>query len=67
MELKAAIISLGSESSERTFEAMRKYFSKVDYLDIKKIEISISGKTSEILYDGKTIDEYDCVYGNWQQ
>jgi len=62
MELKAALISLGSESSERTGKAMRKYFSKVDELDIRKIEISISGKTSEVLYDGKPIVEYDCVY-----
>ena len=62
MKLKAAIISLGSESSERTGEAMKKYFSEVDELDIRKIDINISGKDAEILYDGKPIGEYDCVY-----
>lgn len=62
MELKAAIISLGSESSKRTEEAMKKYFSKVDAIDIRKIDINISGKDAEILYNGKPIGEYDCAY-----
>ncbi|KYK26072.1 hypothetical protein AYK26_01340 [Euryarchaeota archaeon SM23-78] len=62
MDLRAAIISLGSESSKHTEEAMKKYFSKVDALDIRKIEINISGKTAEILYDGKPIGKYDCVF-----
>ena len=62
MKLKAAIISLGSESSEWTAKAMRKYFAEVDELDIRKIDINISGRSAEILYDGKQIGEYDCVY-----
>jgi ribosomal protein S6--L-glutamate ligase len=62
MNLKAAIISLGSESSEWTGESMKKYFSQVDELDIRKIEVNISGKAAEIIYDGKPIGEYDCVY-----
>lgn len=62
MKLKAAIISLGSESSEWTGESMKKYFEEVDELDIRKIEVNISGKSAEILYDGKPLREYDCVY-----
>ncbi len=62
MNLKAAIISLGSESSEWTVQAMKKYFSEVDDIDIRKIEINISGRSAEILYDGKPISDYDCVY-----
>jgi len=62
LKLRAAIISLGSESSEWTGEAMKKYFAEVDELDIRKIDINISGKAAEILYDGKPIGEYDCVY-----
>jgi len=62
MNLKAALISLGSESSEWTGEAMKKYFAEVDELDIRKIDINISGRTAEILYEGKPIREYDCVY-----
>jgi ribosomal protein S6--L-glutamate ligase len=62
MELKAAIISLGSQSSEWTAQAMKKYFKTVDELDIRKIDIKISGQEEEILYDGNQIGEYDCIY-----
>jgi len=62
LKLKAAILSLGSKSSEWTFEAMKKYFPEVDELDIRKIDIKISGKEEEILYDGKPIGPYDCIY-----
>src|SRR4030042_1654653 len=62
MNLKAAIISLGSESSELTGESMKKYFSQVDELDIRKIEVNISGRSAEIIFDGKPIEDYDCVY-----
>lgn len=62
MNLRAAILSLGSESSEWTGEAMKKYFSEVDELDIRKIDINISGRAAEILYEGKPIKDYDCVY-----
>jgi ribosomal protein S6--L-glutamate ligase len=62
VELSAAVISLGSQSSEWTATAMKKYFKTVDSLDIRKIDIKISGNEEEILYDGKPIGEYDCIY-----
>jgi ribosomal protein S6--L-glutamate ligase len=58
----AAIISLGSKSSKWTFLAMKKHFFAVDDLDIRKIDIKISGKEDEILYDGKPLKQYDCIY-----
>lgn len=60
--MKAAIISLGSESSKWTAEAMKKYFDEVDVLDIRYIEISMSGKKAEILYKGEFMGAYDCVF-----
>jgi len=62
VELKAAIISLGSQSSKWTAEAMQKYFSEVDQLNIKNIDINICGREAEILYNGKPIKDYDCVF-----
>ena len=41
---------------------MQKYFEEVDDIDIRKIEINISGRAAEILYEGKPLKEYDCVY-----
>jgi len=59
--MKAALISLGSKSSLLTGEAMKKYFDQVDILELKKIEIRL-GKESGIFYEGKTLENYDCVY-----
>lgn len=58
----AAIISLGSVSTKWTEEEMKKYFTKVDLLDIRKIEINMDSKKPEILYEGKPIESYHCVY-----
>ena len=60
--MKAALISLGSVSSKLTAEAMRKYFNVVDELNIKKFEINLTGKTSQVLYEGKPLGDYDCIY-----
>ena len=45
VEIKAAIISLGSKSSEWTFTAMQKYFDKVDKLDREGQQIAKVKKT----------------------
>lgn len=60
--MKAALISLGSESSKMTAEAMKKYFSCVDHLSLKHIEVHFSGNKAEVLYEGKPLEEYDCIY-----
>ncbi len=59
--MKAALISQGSKSSHWTAEAMKKYFQEVDMLQLKHIEVSL-GKEGSILYDGKPLANYDCVY-----
>ena len=50
--MKAAIISLGSESSQMIAKAMKSYFTEVDALELRKIEVNLSKKL-EVLYDGK--------------
>jgi ribosomal protein S6--L-glutamate ligase len=57
--MKAAIISLGSESSKMTAEAMRKHFDRVDELQLRDIELSFQGTKAEILYQDKPIEDYD--------
>lgn len=58
---RAAVISLGSKSSKMTIEAMRKYFNEVDDINIKHLEVNISGRDAEVLYEGEQLKEYDCV------
>lgn len=41
---------------------MRNYFGEVDEINLKNIEINFSGKTAEILYEGKPLPEYDCIF-----
>jgi len=60
--MKAAVISLGSISSKWTIKEMKKYFKVVDNLNIKKVEINLGAKEFEVLYDGKPLDNYDCIY-----
>ena len=59
--MKAAVISLGSTSSQWTIKAMRKYFDQVDDVNIRNIEINFSGKKSEVLYKGEELEQYDCI------
>ena len=60
--MKAALISLGSTSSEWTLKAMQEYFKEVDMLQLKDMEVSFSGDKSEVLYQGEPISKYDCIF-----
>ena len=60
--LKAAVISLGSKSSKWVVKALKKYIRTVDDLNIKDIEVILSSKGMEVLYKGKPLEKYDCVY-----
>lgn len=60
--LKAAIISLGSVSSQWISNELKKYFDKVDFLQLRKFEVTIDHKESQIFYDGEELGDYDCVY-----
>ncbi len=60
--MKAAIISLGSTSSKWTFEAMQHYFEEVDDLDLRQVEVDLGAKSPVVLYKGKTIPKYDCIF-----
>ena len=50
--MKAAIISLGSVSSQMTAEAMRKYFDSVDMIQLRDIEVNL-GKDGGVIYRGQ--------------
>jgi ribosomal protein S6--L-glutamate ligase len=62
MTIKVAVISLGSKSSKWTVKALKKYIRIVDDINLKDIEVTLSSKNLEILYKGKPLDKYDCIY-----
>ena len=61
--MKAALISLGSTSSQWIVDALKKYFEEVDMILLKDIEIEIGAKEGKaVLYKGKPLPRYDCIY-----
>jgi len=60
--MKAAVISMGSIASKMTAKAMEKYFDEVKMLMLADIEVSLGGRKPEILYQGKPMEEFDCIY-----
>jgi ribosomal protein S6--L-glutamate ligase len=59
--MRAGVISLGSISSKWAAEALKKHFDEVDELDIKQFEVNL-GKEGSVLYAGKPLKQYDCLY-----
>ena len=43
-------------------EAMKKYFEEVENVDIRNIEVTLGSKDLSILYNGKALKKYDCIY-----
>lgn len=60
--MKAAVISLGSISSRWLVDELKKFFDVVDHIDIQELEVSLGQKKAEILYEGKPLPKYDCIY-----
>ncbi len=60
--MKAAVISLESESSKWTVKAMQKYFDKVDSINLKEIEVHSLKNKIELLHKSKPLQIYDCIY-----
>lgn len=60
--MRGALLSMGSESSLMTLEAMKKYFDKVDGIDIRNVEVMLGRNDLSILYNGKKLHKYDGIY-----
>jgi len=60
--MRAAIISMGSVSSQWTVDALRKYYDEVDHLNVKLFEVFLGTREEELYYDGKPLPAYDCIY-----
>lgn len=60
--MKIAIISLGGWTSAQIAEECKKYFDNVDEIDLRKIDVRVNTKDLKVLYDGKDLKDYDCIY-----
>jgi len=60
--MNIAIISLGGWSSLQIAEECKEYFKRVDTLDLRHIDVKVGPEGLDVFYDGKKLEDYDCVY-----
>jgi len=60
--MKSAVMSLGSKSSLMVIEAMNNYFDSVDNIDLRDVEVNLGGGKLDVLYEGKKLPQYSCIY-----
>lgn len=60
--MKAAVISLGSKSSQWIAEAMGKYFREVDTVQLKDLYVELTSRGTTIHSKKGELPHYDCVY-----
>ena len=59
--MKIAIISLNGKSSKMIGVECKKYFDKVDLLNLRNFEVQVNGKV-KIANCQKEMEKYDCIY-----
>ena len=55
-------MSLGSKSSMWIIEAMKKYFDTVESIDIRDVEVTLGAGKLDVMYGGKILPQYSCIY-----
>ncbi|HLD14954.1 MAG TPA: RimK family alpha-L-glutamate ligase [Candidatus Nanoarchaeia archaeon] len=60
--MKFGIISLEGDSSRNVLAEAGKLFDRADSFDIRKLELHASNDGLQVLYQGKHLEKYDCVY-----
>ena len=60
--LKALLISLGSESSRWIHEELKKRFHKAEMINIRKMRLGFNHKRKELLVEKELLGQYDAVY-----
>lgn len=60
--MKLAIISLGGPSSRNILSEGEKHFEVVDNVDIRHVDVHMGSDGLKVLYKGKALPHYDCVY-----
>ncbi len=60
--MKAAVISLGSTSSQWTIDEMKNHFELVDKLYLNRIGVKIGKEGLKLSYRDTPLPDYDCVY-----
>ena len=60
--MKLAIISLGGRSSRSILKEAEAFFDTTTHIDIRKVDVHGTDKGMSIQYEGKPLEDFDCVY-----
>ncbi|MEK6826286.1 MAG: hypothetical protein AABX90_01515, partial [Nanoarchaeota archaeon] len=60
--MKLGIISLGGASSKNILTEAKNLFDKADHLNIREFEVRVDSKEMSVMYKGKPLEDYDCLY-----
>ncbi len=60
--MKIAIISLGGKSSMNIAKACKKYFRKVDAINIKDLDVHLTKQGVKVEHKQKPLEKYDCIF-----
>src|SRR3989344_5057792 len=60
--MKGAVMSLGSKSSLMIIKAMETYFDSVENIDLRDVEVNVGSGKMSVLYEGKQLPQYSCIY-----
>lgn len=60
--MKLAVISLGGKSSKDVAKEAKAFFTEIDSINLKDLDIEVDSKKTSILHKGKKLNDYDCIY-----
>ena len=60
--MKLGLISLAGPSSREILEKSKNYFTRAKDINIKRIEAHASQQDIKILYEGKILEQFYCIY-----
>ncbi len=60
--MKLGIVSIGGPGAKLILEKAKKYFDEVELVNIKKLSTKVSSNCKEVLYEGKPLKGFDCLY-----
>ncbi len=60
--MRLAVVSLGGYSSKLIAEKARAYFSVVDEINLKNVDVRVFTGAKEAFYEDRPLPDYDCIF-----
>ena len=60
--MKLGVVSIGGPGAKLILDRAKKYFDDVELVNLKKLTTRVNSGTKDVLYDGKSLKGFDCLY-----